>query len=138
MSETQNPNPEKSQTPWSLRVSAVVLAIEALALVLAALWLVYGIFSANVRSLGSSLFLVALLVLGAIWLGFAVRGLFQAQRWARSAGVFWQLAQLSIAFASFFGKFANYEVGLAIAVPSLGCLYLLFTRASIDATKDQM
>jgi hypothetical protein len=138
MSETANSTPEKPQTPWSLRVSAAVLAVETMALVVAAVWLVSGIFSGNVSSLGSTLFLVALLLLGATWIGFAVRGLLQAQRWARSAAVFWQLAQLSIAFASFFGQFANYGVGLAIAVPSLGCLYLLFTKASIDATKDQM
>jgi hypothetical protein len=69
----------------------------------------------------------------AIWLTFAAKELLKHKRWARSAGVFWQLIQLTIALGTFE---ANVLWGFAIAIPSVLVLITLFTKEVVEATRD--
>ena len=75
---------------------------------------------------------LALLVGGAaIWLTFAARAILKHKRWARSAGVFWQLIQLTIAFGTLE---ANAIAGTLIALGSLAVLITLFQKDIVAAT----
>ena len=75
---------------------------------------------------------LALLVGGAaVWLTFAARAILKHKRWARSAGVFWQLIQLAIAFGTLE---ANAIVGTLIALASLAVLITLFQKDIVAAT----
>lgn len=123
-------------TPLVLKLAALIVLLESLAL-----WVITGLtisdaLSPKARSLGMLLSLALLTMALAWWTAYAARGLALQKRWARSASIVWQLLQLSIASASFTGQFANATIGVAIAVPSLLVLVLLFTPAAVQATKD--
>jgi hypothetical protein len=77
---------------------------------------------------------LALVALGAaLWLTFASKAIRQGKRWARSAGIFWQLMQITFAFGTY-----DFSVllALAIALPSGAVLITLFTKDVAEATKD--
>jgi hypothetical protein len=60
--------------------------------------------------------------------------LLKGRRWARSAGVFWQLVQLAIASGSFSGQFGSQAIGWSLIVPSVLVLALLFSKKVVAAT----
>ena len=75
---------------------------------------------------------LALLVGGAaLWLTFAARAITKHKRWARSAGLFWQLIQLAIAFGTLE---ANAIAGTLIALASLAVLITLFQKDVVATT----
>ena len=69
----------------------------------------------------------------AIWLTMAARAITKHKRWARSAGVFWQLIQLTIALGTFEASILG---GLLIAVPSVAVLLTLFNKQIVAATQE--
>jgi hypothetical protein len=77
---------------------------------------------------------LVLLTLGAaIWLTFAGLAITKGKRWARSAGVFWQLIQLTIALGTFEASLLG---GLAIAIPSIAVFITLFIPDVVRATSE--
>ena len=78
---------------------------------------------------------LAVMALGAgLWMTLAAKGISQAKRWARSAGIFWQLMVITVSFGI-------YEVSvlgaLGIALPAGAVLITLFTKAVSDVTRDK-
>ena len=77
---------------------------------------------------------LAVMALGAgLWMTFAAKGIRAGKRWARSAGIFWQLLLITVSFGI-------YEVSvlgaLAIALPAGAVLITLFSKAVSEATRD--
>jgi hypothetical protein len=123
----------KFSTFSPLKAGATLVALEALALVAYSISIVVDILAGQVKILAMLLSYIALLLAFALWMTLAAKGLWQSKRWARSSAITWQIMQLSVAAASFTGEFANYAVGIAIAVPSVLVLALLFSKSVIKA-----
>jgi len=66
------------------------------------------------------------------------KGLYAGRRWARSGAIFWQLVQLTVAWGSFTGQFANAAIGFGLIVPSVAVIALLFTKPVFDSTQGEL
>lgn len=80
--------------------------------------------------------LIAIFLLATTLLFFVARQLVFKKRWARSAAFFWQLIQLSVAWNSFSGEFANFYIGGYLVVSSIVTIYFLFTKRVIEETQE--
>ena len=115
----------------TLLALSVAFYLEALVLIMATVGILWAMASSPAKALLTDSALVLLTLGAALWLSFAARAIRKGMRWARSAGVFWQLIQLAIALGSFE---ASLIYGFAIAVPSLAVLLALFNPQVVEAT----
>lgn len=120
-----------------LNIAAALVALEALAMYVAAASYVFGIVTNESRSLPAMISLLAICLLVAVWLTFTAKSLRQNQRWSRSSALFWQTCQLAIAAESFTGPGANYFYGIALIVPSFVVIGLLFRKPVLQDAKRQ-
>ena len=114
--------------PIALKVAAALLFAESAVALAGAGYFAYGIITDQARSLPTLLALVVFTAALASWIGYVATSLLKAKKFARTAAVFWQLCQLSVAFGSFTGQFANASIGFAILVPSIAVIVLLFQK----------
>jgi hypothetical protein len=115
----------------TLRAISVAYFLEALVLYLATLASIWAMATGQSKALLTDSALVLLTLGAAIWLSFAGLAITKGKRWARSAGVFWQLIQLTIALGTFEASLLG---GFAIAIPSLAVLLSLFLPEVVKAT----
>ena len=127
-----------STRPIGLKAILAILGIELLVLLAIVVAYVVATLAGDVRDLPTMLALVALGLGVATWLGFVIKALIAGRRWARSGALFWQLVQLTVAWGSFTGEFANPAIGLGLIVPSLTVIALLFTKPVFDATQEEI
>jgi len=123
----------KPQIKTTLMGLAIAYLLEAIVLYVLTALTIWAMVSGEAKAILTDSALVVLTGGAAIWLTFAARGLLKHKRWARSAGVFWQLIQLTIAFGTFE---ANVIWGLAIVLPSILVLITLFTKEVVQATSE--
>ena len=116
-----------------LRSLSVAYYLEALVLYITTIAIIWAMATSPTKALLTDSALVILTLGAAIWLTFAGRAILRGKRWARSAGIFWQLIQLAIALGTFE---ASLLYGYAIAIPSLALLFTLFTKAVVKATSE--
>jgi len=117
----------------TLRALSVAYYLEALVLYIAPTAIIWAMATSPTKALLTDSALVILTLGAAIWLTFAGRAILRGKRWARSAGIFWQLIQLAIASGTFE---ASLLYGYAIAIPSLAVLFTLFTKTVVKATSE--
>ena len=117
----------------ALRSLSLAYYLEALVLYIATVAIIWAIATSPTKALLTDSALVILTLGAAVWLTFAARAIVKGKRWARSAGIFWQLIQLAIALGTFE---ASLLYGYAIAIPSLAVLFTLFTKAVVKATSE--
>jgi hypothetical protein len=111
--------------PLGVVVIAAVVALEALELAAAALWLGIGSFSQPPQSLASSVFLVVLTLALAAGLAAVSVNAYRGFRWTRSAAFVWQLLMVALAMPALFG--GAVPVGVLLLLPALAGIYYLFT-----------
>lgn len=128
----------KSTRPLGLKAILAILGIELCVLLAIVVAYVVATVSGAVRDLPTMLALVALGLGLAAWLGFIIKALIAGRRWARSGALFWQLIQLTVAWGSFTGEFANPAIGVGLIVPSLVVIALLFAKPVFDATQEEI
>jgi hypothetical protein len=116
-----------------LRSLSVAYYLEALVLYIATIAIIWAMATSTTKALLTDSALVILTLGAAVWLTFAARAIVKGKRWARSAGIFWQLIQLAIALGTFE---ASLLYGYEIAIPSLAVLFTLFTKAVVKATSE--
>ena len=114
--------------PMALKAAAALVFVESAAVFAGAGYFAYGIITDQARSLATLLALVVFTAALASWIAYVATSLLKAKKFARTAAIFWQLCQLSVAFGSFTGQFANAMVGYAILIPSVAVIVLLFQR----------
>jgi hypothetical protein len=85
----------------TLRALSVAYYLEALVLYIATTAIIWAMATSPTKALLTDSALVILTLGAAIWLTFAGRAILRGKRWARSAGIFWQLIQLAIASGTF-------------------------------------
>jgi hypothetical protein len=124
--------------PIGLIFTALLVALEGIFVGALAARLGLALLSGDTRSLVTSIALFALVAAAAIWIIFVALNLFRGKRWARSAGVFWQLVQLAVASGSFSGQFGSQAIGWALILPSVLILALLFSKKVVAATMGQI
>ena len=124
--------------PMGLKVILGILAVELLVLVGIVVAYVAATLAGDVRDLPTMLALVALGLGLATWVGFIIKALIAGRRWARSGALFWQLIQLTVAWGSFTGEFANAAIGFGLILHSVTVIALLFTKPVFDATQEEI
>jgi hypothetical protein len=117
----------------TLRAISIAFFLEALVLFVATGATLWAMTSSESKALLTDSALVILTLGAAIWLSFAGIAITKGKRWARSAGIFWQLIQLSIALGTFEASLIG---GFAIALPSLAVIFALFSPKVVQATSE--
>ena len=123
----------KIKIQTTLRAISVAFFLEALVLFVATVAIIWGMTTSQAGALLTNSALVVLTLSAGVWLTFAGIAITKGKRWARSAGVFWQLIQLAIALGTFEASLLG---GFAIALPSLAVLFTLFSSEVVKATSD--
>ena len=119
-----------SARPAGILVIAIIVALEATALLLAAAW--YGsqlLTGAPVLSFWGAVFTLGLLLAFSAWLFAVARFLFRGYRWPRAGALVAQLFVLTIGFPTLTGGYPL--VGLAMLVPAATGIVLLFDKRVI-------
>ena len=123
----------KIKIQTTLRAISVAFFLEALVLFVATVAIIWGMTTSQAGALLTNSALVVLTLSAGVWLTFAGIAITKGKRWARSAGVFWQLIQLAIALGTFEASLLG---GFAIALPSLAVLFTLFSSEVVKATSE--
>ncbi len=107
--------------------AAVVVALEATALLAAAVWYAFELFSgAPVLTFWGAVFTLALLLAFSAWLFAVGHFLFRGYRWTRAAALVAQLFVLIIGVPTMTGGLVLQ--GAAMAIPALAVVVILFRR----------
>ncbi|WP_373461798.1 hypothetical protein [Arthrobacter sp. V4I6] len=126
----EGPRGRGAVRPAGIVVLAVIVALEATALLAAAGW--YGsqlLTGAPVLSFWGAVFTLGLLLAFAVWLFAVARFLFRGYRWPRAGALVAQLFVLTIGFPTLTGGYPL--AGLAMLVPAAAAIVLLFDKRVI-------
>jgi len=121
--------------PGTLVGLAAVLFLESAALAAVTVWFLVEILTTQVNSVGGSILTLTLAAGATAWIASAGVGALRARSWVRGAALTWQLCQLAVAVGAFQGIFAQPLVGVAIVVPTLVALVLLFVPPTTQALR---
>lgn len=127
-----------AKKPVGLLAVLAIIGLEQIVVLYLLSSYVIATLAGQVKSLPTMLALAGLGLVAAVWLAYVFKGLHAGRRWARSGAIFWQLVQLTIAWGSFTGQFANAAIGIALIVPSVLVIGLLFTKPVFDATQGEV
>jgi hypothetical protein len=116
--------PSPDARPREIAVLSGIVLLEALALAVAGLRLVWTLLFEQPLTVGGTVFLVLVLLGGALWLLHVGRGLWRGFRWPRAAALVVQLFVLVLALPLLQG--GQWALGLVLAVPAAVVLLLLF------------
>ena len=125
----------RMRIPGSLIGLAVVLFLESAALAAVTIWFLVEILTTQVNSVGGSILTLSLAVGATAWIASAGVGALRARSWVRGAALTWQLCQVAVAVGAFQGIFAQPAVGIAILVPTVAALVLLFVPPTTAALR---
>ncbi|GAA1841062.1 hypothetical protein [Agromyces salentinus] len=104
---------------------SVVLALEALALIGVAAWLVVDLLTVAPSSYATAIALLVLVLVAAAWITAVAVGSVRRASWARASAIVWQVLQVSVAVGAFQGLFARADVGWVLLVPAITVIGLL-------------
>ncbi len=120
---------------WQLKIAIMLVLLEASIMGLISISAIPGGFI-TLKDAPTLFALIAIFLLATALLFFVARQLVFKKRWARSAAFFWQLIQLSVAWNSFSGEFANFYIGGYLVATSIVTIYFLFTKQVIEETQE--
>ncbi|MFZ4117429.1 MAG: hypothetical protein ACOYKO_02950 [Rhodoluna sp.] len=121
----------KSSVQRTLTGLAIALLLEALVLYIATGASIWALFTGDTTSVVTGAALAAMCLGVALWLTSAARAITKGKRWARSAGIFWQLMQITISFGLYE---VNILAAVGVALASGAVLITLFTKDVVAAT----
>ncbi|WDF32411.1 hypothetical protein PTW37_11080 [Arthrobacter agilis] len=127
--------PSASRTPappFGVIVIALVLVLEAVALVVLAVASLVTVFTAEPVSVGGSVFLTVLLLAVAAGLSTVAARLLQGFRWPRSPALVIQLFLVILSFPYF--SAGDPILGFVLMVPAAAVIVLLFSRPVLGFT----
>ena len=114
----------RSVTPRAAWTVAAIVGLQAAALVLSAI-MVLAVLGDGALGVPAQLFLVFLILLGAVWLGAAAWGVKAGKTWTRAAVIVIQLFAVILSIGSL--SAGDIRGGLLLLVPAAVVLLLLFT-----------
>lgn len=118
----------------AVRALAAVIALECAGLIAAIVFLVTELFVAPIASLGTAIGIIVVVAIAAVWVAFIAAGVLRGRAWTRAAIVVLQVLIGAVAIGSFQGIGARPEVGVALLVPVVVALALLFSSPVVAAT----
>ncbi|WP_460990925.1 hypothetical protein [Sinomonas soli] len=130
------PTPEvpPRQRPWTLAMLVAIVLLEAAVLVGFAVFYAVELLAGNAEtSPGGAAFTLVLLAAFGAWLASAGVFLWRGRRWPRSAALVAQLFALVIGVPTLTGGVV--VLGLAIVVPAVAALFLLFDKRVLALTQ---
>ena len=113
--------------PRTLLVLTVVVALEALALVAATVWLAIEIAVATPESMATAIALAvtcAIVAAGVAWLAV---GLARRRHNVRGGVLVWQIMQAAIGIGALQGVFARPDIGWVLLIPAIVGFVLVLT-----------
>ncbi|MGO4692521.1 hypothetical protein [Glaciibacter sp. 2TAF33] len=140
MSEWSDQSPDAApavparRRPLALLVAAVLLALEAITLWGVVVWQVVELLTATPTSFTSAIALLVIALIAAVWVSAIALNVLRHRSWVRAAAVTWQLLQIAVGIGLFQGVDANPGLGLAIIVPSVVVIGLMFVPSVMAAT----
>lgn len=111
------------------RISALVLGLEALALLLVAGWEVLALLGGDTDDPVSSIALIVLTVLGAAAVAAFAAATGRGQSWGRSGGIVTQLLMLAVAVGALTGPAAAPVFAAVVGIPAAIGMVVLFLAA---------
>lgn len=118
----------ESAPKWPVTVLRALIWLEAAAMAAVAVLLVYDILTQPALSLATSIALLVLAIIGAVFLVAIATGIRKGEPWTRGAAVVWQVLQTAAAVIILQGDMAQ-AIGWALALTALVVLVLLFHPA---------
>ncbi len=130
---------EENSRKGRINALVAIIFLQAVALWAATAWYLFELFTARPDSMGSAVFLFALIVLAALWVSATAIGIVRRSSWARGSAVTIQILQLAIALGSFQGEFAQPLVGwiLLLSAGSALTMLILSTKRQVDSEKSE-
>lgn len=122
---------------WQLRVAVVVIFAEALTISGVALFFIYGLLT-DAKLIPTLVALCVVMTGAAAYLFFVARQLVFRKRWARSAGLFWQLFQIAIAWNSFGGEISGVYFGVWLVLSAFVGLFFLLNPVVVQETNEEI
>jgi hypothetical protein len=121
----------KSSVQRTLRGLSIAFLLEATVLYIATGASIWALITGDTTSFITGAALTAICLGAALWLTYAGLAITKGKRWARSAGIFWQLMQITISFGIYE---VNSLAALTVALASGAVLITLFTKDVVAAT----
>ncbi|WP_425328589.1 hypothetical protein [Pseudarthrobacter sp. 902506025] len=127
----RGPHGRPDLVPAAAKVVAAVAAAEATALLAAAGWYAYELFSGSpVLSFWGAVFTLGLLLAFSAWLYAVAVFLYRGYRWTRAAALVAQLFVLTIGVPTMTSGLVL--AGLAMLIPAVTAIVLLFTNKVVS------
>jgi hypothetical protein len=120
--------------PPALLVAAALLALEAITLWGVVVWQVIELLTATPASYTSAIALLVIALIAAAWVSAIALNVLRHRSWIRAAAVTWQLLQVAVGIGLFQGVDANPVLALAIIIPSVVVIGLMFVPSVMTAT----
>jgi len=125
-SEQTRPRGSRSRALVAL---VVVLSLEILALAGTTVFLVLELLVDRPDSYASGVALAIVIAIATIWVVFIVVGVTRGQAWTKAAVVVLQILIGAVAIGSLQGVDARPDLGIALLVPAILALVLLFSKS---------
>lgn len=122
--------------PAAARFAALLLALEAVALLGLTVWEIAALFRAEAGSPTTGVAMVLLTLIGAVGLGSFAWAVWHGRSWGRSGGVVAQLLVLAVAFGAVTGEYGDLLTGVLIGAPGVLGLVLLMAASRGTSTGD--
>ena len=124
--------------PVQMWLLLAITAAETLAMAVATALYIFEVIAGNTRYLPTMLALIVMMAGGTVWSSFTVRGLNQHKPWSRSSSIFIQTAALAIAYQSAQPPVPRVDIAIALALPAVIVLALLFTKPLSEKFKREV
>ncbi len=118
----------------SITALAAVLWLETAGIAAATIYLGVEIFTVPANSLPSAIALAAVAAIAAIWVAVIAVNVVRGNAWVRGASIVVQVLIIAIAVGSFQGQGAVPGIGVALLVPAIIVLILVFSKDVVAHT----
>jgi len=115
--------------PRALTALVVLLVLEFVAIAGVAIYLLIELIVDRPDSYASAVALAIVVAIAAVWVLFIVVGVLRGQAWTRAAVVVLQILIGAVAIGSLQGEGARIDLGIALLVPAILTLVLLFSKS---------
>ncbi len=114
-----------------VKTLVVVLVLEGLGLAAATVFFIVELLVATPTSFASAVFIVLLLGIATVWVGFVVRGVIAGSAWTRAAVIVIQVLIAAVAIGSGQGENGRPEIAVGLMIPAVVALVLVFRKATV-------
>ncbi|RFA22678.1 hypothetical protein [Subtercola boreus] len=132
-------SPERSDGPLRRPVLLVLLAllllVEALAVLAIGVALVAELVLTTPESYATAIALIVLVLAAGVWVLFIAVGTYRLRPWTRGAALTWQVLQVIVAICIFQGLFADAVDGWPLLLVSLLGIVLLLAPSVVAVTR---